>query len=198
MRGCLVTYERVETCSKQLLKHEHSLDLSWKRSPRNAAGCKSNRVLVQSFGNRGPDLSEEMPCSAFSAAGCRSVNEAFQAGPRLKLDAWHALLQVAGAGESLFEALEKGPNTGSGMSSLAGLAALAQTVGCNLIYPVLIRKSLMLQHCIVTSACSQPELMLETAGCRMRQTTAPMCRPTSCTTWLCCTVSWALPDYLNG
>ena len=27
------------------------------------------------------------------------------------------------------------------MSSLAGLAALAQTVGCNLIYPVLIRKS---------------------------------------------------------
>lgn len=50
-------------------------------------------------------------------------------------------LQVAGAGESLFEALEKGPSTGSGMSSLAGLAALAQTVGCNLIYPVLIRKA---------------------------------------------------------
>lgn len=30
------------------------------------------------------------------------------------------------------------------MSSLAGLAALAQTVGCNLIYPVLIRKLLLL------------------------------------------------------
>lgn len=49
-------------------------------------------------------------------------------------------LQVAGAGESLYESIEVGPNTASAMSSLSGLAALAQITSCNYIYPVLIRK----------------------------------------------------------
>ena len=49
-------------------------------------------------------------------------------------------LQVAGAGESLYESIEVGPKTASAMSSLSGLAALAQTTSCNYIYPVLISK----------------------------------------------------------
>lgn len=53
-----------------------------------------------------------------------------------------AILQVAGAGESLYESIEVGPNTASAMSSLSGLAALAQITSCNYIYPVLIRKQL--------------------------------------------------------
>lgn len=63
--------------------------------------------------------------------------------------------KVAGAGESLYEALEDGANTASGVSSLSGLAALAQITGCNYIYPVLIQCESYMSAAAFTAAVSQ-------------------------------------------
>lgn len=63
--------------------------------------------------------------------------------------------KVAGAGESLYEALENGPSTASGMTSLSGLAALAQITGCNYIYPVLIQCESYMNATAFSQAVSQ-------------------------------------------